>query len=59
MMSAKVLYFWPPPPRPHLDLMHSIKFMQPPFLRLLFHDSLPPLMLTSYLGAPQERRRLG
>ena len=29
-------------PRPNLELIYSIKFMQPPFLRTLFHDPLPP-----------------
>ena len=28
----------PSPPCPHLDLIYTIKFMQPPLLRPLFHD---------------------
>ena len=27
---------------PHLDLIYAIKFMQPPLLRPLLHDSPPP-----------------
>ena len=34
--------FWLPPPCPHLDLIYTIKFTQPPLLCLLFHDPPPP-----------------
>ena len=37
---------------PHLELIYMIKLSQPPLLRPLFHDPLPPLMRTSYLEAP-------
>ena len=43
MMSAKFWAFWPPPPCPHLDLIYTMKFMQPPLLRPLIHDPFPPL----------------
>ena len=47
MMSTKFLHFFDPlPPCPHLDLIYTIKLMQPPLLHLLFHDHLPPPMQT-------------
>ena len=61
MMSTKFLDFLSPPPCPHLELINTIKFMQPPLLRPLFHDSdvdiisgssltsfLPPTVLTKW-----------
>ena len=42
MMSAKFLDFCPLPPCPHLDLIYTINFNQPPLLRPLFHDPPPP-----------------
>ena len=54
MRSAKISKFLTPfHPCPHLNLIYSIKFTQPPLLHLLFHDHPPPLMRTSYLEAPQ------
>ena len=51
MMSAKFLDFLKPLPTClHMKLICSIRFMQPPVLRPLFHD--PPPMWTSYLEAP-------
>ena len=44
-------FYDPLPPCPHLDLIYTMKFIQPPSLRLLFHE--PPPMWTSYLDAPQ------
>ena len=41
MMSTKYSEFLPPPPCPHLDLIYTIKFTQPPLLRLHFHGPLP------------------
>ena len=34
-------FFGPLSPRPHLELIDTIKFMQPPLLCTLFHDPLP------------------
>ena len=53
MMSIKFWNFWPPPPCLRLELICSIKFMQPPLVCLLFYDPLPPLMWTSYLEPPK------
>ena len=55
MMSAKFLDS-SDPPCPHLELICSIKFTQPPCLHPLFHDPLPPQMRTSFLEAPLARR---
>ena len=46
------VYFLPPPPCPHLELIYGIKFTQPTLPCPFFHDPLPPLMQTSYLEAP-------
>ena len=35
------IFFWPPPPCPHLELICITKFMWPPLLPLIFHDPLP------------------
>ena len=43
--------FIPLPPCPHLGLIYTINFVQPPLHRPLFHDPTS-LMRTSYLGAP-------
>ena len=55
MTSAKFLDFLPPAPCPHLELICSMKFMQPPLLHPHFHDPLPSPMSTSYLEAPSSR----
>ena len=43
---------WPLPLCRHLDLIYTMKFMQPPLLCPLLHDPLLPPMRTSYLEAP-------
>ena len=37
----KIFGFFTPPPCPHLDLIYTIEFKQPPILCLLFHNPLP------------------
>ena len=59
MLSAKLSAFLTPSfPHPHLELIYTVKFTEPPLLSPLFHDPLPPLMRTSYLEAPHRRIRL-
>ena len=43
MMTAKLSDSFTLFPSPHLYLIYTIKFTQPPFRRPLFHDPLPPL----------------
>ena len=53
MTTAKFSDFLTPsPPCPHLDLIYTIKFTQPPLLRTLIHDPLPPPMRTYLMDAP-------
>ena len=40
MKSVKLLDFLPPPPCPHLELIYTTKFTQPPIPCPLFHDPL-------------------
>ena len=54
-MSTKMLDLSPPPPPcPHLEMIYTVKFIQPLLLRPLFHD--PPTMRTSYLDAPKRSK---
>ena len=56
MTSTNHLDILTPSPCPHFELINTIKFTQPPLLRLLLHNPLPLLMRTSYLDAPQVYR---
>ena len=49
----KILGFFDPlPPCPHLDLIYTIKFKQPPLLRTLFNDPPPPSDADVISGGP-------
>ena len=43
-----------PHPYPHLELIYTIKFTQPPIPVRFSMTPLPPLMRTSYLEAPHQ-----
>ena len=50
--QKNLLYFDPLPlPCPHLELIHTLKYAQPPLLWPLFQDPLLPPMRTSFLEA--------
>ena len=44
--------FWPPPACSNCLQILAIKFMQPPLIHKLFHDSIPLLMGTYLMDAP-------
>ena len=51
MTSAKFSGIWTPPPCPHLGLIYSTKFMQPPLLHLIWANP-PPLSADVVYGCP-------
>ena len=52
MTTTKIADFLLPPPCPHLELINSIKFKQPPLLCPLFHYPPPPSIADIISGGP-------